>query len=276
MTLVRRFRSKIAFTISAAFLIFPFEAALSASRIELKYLVTYLHVTVGSGQWRIEFDRGHYTTDVTGQITGMMMWLINGNGSGRAEGQIIHGTPQPEHFVAHVTSSAENDDITISFQNGAIRDVQALPPFPIVPKRVPITPELLVGTSDPLSAAFVLSNRESGAGPCGRQLQIFDGRRRYDAKLQFKRSEKVSIEPNFSGATFVCSVHLDPIAGQLTEGSVTKFLAETKDDIEIEYTYIDEAQAFVPVAATIPTLVGTLHVNAQLIASRALGMENAR
>src|ERR1700728_2107152 len=206
----------------------------------------------------------------------MMTWLINGDGSGRAEGQIIHGVPQPGRFVAHVASSAENDDVTISFQNGAIRDVQALPPFPIVPERVPMTPQLLVGASDPLSVAFVLSNREGGAGPCVRQLQIFDGRRRYNAKLQLKRSGKVSIEPNFSGATFVCSVHLVPIAGQLTEGSVTKFLAETKDDIEIEYAYIDEAQAFVPVAATIPTLVGTLHINAQLLTSQASDIENAR
>jgi len=276
MTPVRRLTSKTAFAITVVFVLFSFETARAASRIEVKYLVTYLHVTVGSGQWNLALDRDHYTTDVTGRIAGMMTWLINGDGSGRAEGHIIHGSLQPERFVAHVASSAENDDVTISFQNGVIRDVQAFPPFPAVPKRVPITPELLAGASDPLSVAFVLSNRESGAGPCEKQLQVFDGRRRYDAKFQFKRSEKVSIGPNYSGTSLVCSVHLIPIAGQLAEGSVTKFLAENKYDIEIEYTYIDEAQAFVPIAATIPTLVGTLHINAQLITSRTSDIENAR
>jgi hypothetical protein len=276
MILLRRFGSSAAFTLGLFFLVFPVKPSLAGGQIELKYLVTYLHVTVGAGQWSLDLDQDRYVTAASGQIAGMMTLLINGNGSGRAEGHIVRGVPQPDRFAAHVASSAENDDVTMSFQDGAIRDFQALPPFPPTPKRVTITSELLEGASDPLSAAFIPLNHKSEIDPCSEHLRIFDGRRRYDVTLQLKRSEKVSIEPGYRGVGIVCSVQVVPIAGQQTEESAVRFLADTKDDIEIEYAFIEEAQAFVPIAGTIPTLVGTLHVNAQRITIQTSDIKKPR
>lgn len=276
MIFLCRLGSSAAFTLGLFFLAFPVEPSLAGPRIELKYRVTYLHVTVGAGQWSLDLDQDRYATAAAGQITGMMSLLINGDGSGRAEGHIVRGAPQPDRFAAHVASSAENDDVTMSFQDGAIRDFQALPPFPPAPKRVPVTSELLEGASDPLSAAFIPLNKNSETGPCSEHLRIFDGRRRYDATLQLKRSEKVSIEPGYQGAAVVCSVRVVLIAGQQVEGSAAKFLADTKDDIEIEYAFIEEAQAFVPIAGAIPTLVGTLHVDAQQITIQTSNIKKPR
>ena len=271
-----RLGSNLAFSIRVILLLFPVSSALAASRIELKYVVSYLHVTVGSGRWSLDLDRDRYKIAGAGQITGLITWLINGGGAGQAEGNIARGFAQPDGFLAHIASSAEKDDIAISFQNGAVRTLQASPPFPAVPKRVPVTSEDLKGVIDPLSAAFVPANQDSEAGPCGKQLHIFDGRRRYDATLQLKRSERVSIEPDYKGTAVVCSVRLLPISGQLAEGSVAGFLAETKDDIEIEHALIGEAQVFVPVSATIPTLVGTLHINAQRITIESTDTKSSR
>ena len=91
------------------------------------------------------------------------------------------------------------------------------------------------------------------------QLPIFDGRRRYNVALAFKRVEDITIAPGYHGAAIVCSVHLFPIAGQQANSSAIKFLVE-RNDIEFWFASVPDQHIAVPVRATIPTLIGTLQV----------------
>lgn len=233
----------------------------ASSKIEVNYVVKYLSVTIGSGSWQIDVTGDKYVITASGRVQGMMSVLINGQGSGRTQGEFSKDHLLARTFDAQVESTAENDSIEMTLQLGVVTTLSASPAFPAVPKRVPVTPNLLRGVIDPLSATPVFVNGDTGdaSTACGRNLPIFDGRRRYDVKLAFKKAENIAIPPVYRGTGIVCSARLIPIAGYQVDTAGTKYLIES-NDLEVEYAFIPEAHVFVPVGASIPTLIGTVHV----------------
>ena len=75
---------------------------------------------------------------------------------------------------------------------------------------------------------------------CRGGSSMFDGRLRYDLKLDFKRMETVKAERGYHGPAVVCAVYFTPVAGYIPDRPVIKYLA-TERRIEI---------AFVPIAGT--------------------------
>jgi Protein of unknown function (DUF3108) len=258
-----RLRAPAALGLTLLLVVLPSGASQAGSRIEITYAVTYLHVTIGAGHWSLDVSGDHYATTASGEVKGTMSFLINGEGSGRAEGVIARGNPVPSRFTAHVASTAENDDIKIAFQNGVVEELYATPPFPPIPRRVTVSAAALEDVSDPLSAALAFMGGTNDAFPnlCDGRLRIFDGRRRFDVALSYKRTENVSVPPAFRGTGLVCSAQLFPIAGQQVKNSALKYLVESRD-LRVEYAAVPEVRAFVPIAATLPTLIGTVHVDA--------------
>lgn len=258
-----RLRSAVAVWLGLPLFALASSGSLAGTRVEVAYTVIYLHVTIGSGRWALDVRNDRYVATASGEVKGMMSLLINGQGSGRSEGVIAHGNASPARFAAHVISTGESDDIDVAFQNGAVTELHALPPFPPVPKRLVLTRDVLENVRDPLSAAIIFTENPNEAAPslCDRRLRIFDGRRRFDVALSFKRTDDVSLPPTYRGTGIVCGARLFPIAGHQVGSSALKYLVESKD-LEIEYVLAPEARAFLPVAATFPTLIGTVYVNA--------------
>lgn len=180
----------------------------------LRYEITYLGITIGSVEWHIDLTDDQYSIAVSGEVNGMMSVLINGRGSGTTRSVVSNGRASAANFEAHVVTSAEDDTISMSIQSGAVRTLLATPPFPPTPKRVPLTADTLRNVIDPLSATFVLAgSTEIASDACMPRLPVFDGRRRYDVDLSFKRTEKIEINPDYRGIATVCSARLVPIAG---------------------------------------------------------------
>ena len=51
---------------------------------------------------------------------------------------------------------------------------------------------------------------------------MFDGRLRYDLKLDFKRMETVKAEKGYHGPAVVCAVYFTPVAGYIPDRPVIK------------------------------------------------------
>ncbi len=255
-----------AFCIGSIFGAVAASPALAHTIITVNYTVGYLGLTIGSGRWQIEATEDQYAVSASGQVKGMVSMLINGQVSGSARGVVSKGDPVASKFDINVVSTAENDSVEVSFQSGVVKDLVALPPFPPLPKRVPVTESLLRGVIDPLSAPPIFVDIDSDVVPkaCARRLPIFDGRRRYDVALAFKRVEDIAIKPTYRGTEIVCSAHLIPIAGQQVDSSTVKYLTES-NKIEIAFAFIPEAHMLVPVGGSLPTLIGTIHVNPERI-----------
>jgi hypothetical protein len=196
----------------------------------------------------------------------MMSYLINGDGAAHADGVIAHGDPSPNRLAAHVVTTTENDDVAIVFQSGSVKELRATPPFPPIPKRVAVSAADLADVSDPLSAAldFTGGRTDVNSSPCDRRLRIFDGRRRFDVALSYKHKKSISVPPALESNGTVCSAQLVPIAGQQVKNSALKYLVESKD-LEVRYASIPAVRAYIPIAATLPTLIGTVHVNQSIV-----------
>ena len=118
-------------------------------------------------------------------------------------------------------------------EQGDVTELKADPPAPAAdPDRVPLTAAHQQGVVDPFTAWLIPAAGEGdglGRAACERTLPIFDGQKRYDLKLAFKRMDKAKADKGYQGPALVCAVTFQPIAGHRPASSTVKFLAGGRD-----------------------------------------------
>src|SRR5262249_12106549 len=97
---------------------------------------------------------------------------------------------------------------------------------------------------------------------CNRVLLIFDGQRRYNLVLAYRRLDKVNIERGYSGPVLVCGAILQPIGGYRADSMVVKYIAGRRD-IELWFAPITGTSIMAPIRVLVPTLIGTLRIRAE-------------
>jgi hypothetical protein len=128
---------------------------------------------------------------------------------------------------------------------------------------VPLTQLHVQGVTDPLTALLLPDAGGEGAPAkegCERTLAVFDGRRRYDLALSFKRVEKMQHRPE-GERLLVCNVVLRPIAGHRADSMIMRYVAGRRD-IEISFAPIAGTRYLAPFRLSLPTLIGTMAVQA--------------
>ena len=96
---------------------------------------------------------------------------------------------------------------------------------------------------------------------CNRILSIFDGQRRYDLVLSFKRMDSMRINIGYAGPVLVCAVVLKPIAGYRADSMLVKYVGG-KSDMEIWFAPIAGTTVIAPARVLMPTVIGTLEIAA--------------
>src|SRR5262249_51474676 len=175
---------------------------------------------------------------------------------------------RPAAFDADVKTSAETEKIKMTFDAAGITDLVVDPPFPPpAPKqeRVPVTDADRKGVLDPLSAGLVIvSGSADVLKPESSQTKIpvFDGRRRFDAALSFKRMDKVKVEGGYQGPAIVCAVQVIPIAGHRAAATAMQHLVKS-NAVEVTLAPLAGTRVLVPFSASVPTLVGPVSITAE-------------
>ena len=100
------------------------------------------------------------------------------------------------------------------------------------------------GTGDPVSPEA-----------CHATTSIFDGRMRYDLKLDFKRMATVKAEKGYQGPVVVCAIYFSPVAGYIPDRAAIKYLAAQRN-MEVWLAPIAGTRVLVPFKMTIPTPLG--------------------
>jgi hypothetical protein len=95
---------------------------------------------------------------------------------------------------------------------------------------------------------------------CERTLPIFDGHRRFDLKLAFKRTDKVKLDNRYAGPVAVCAVTFAPVAGHRSDSKLVKFLQDR--DIELWLAPVAGTRLLAPVRLSISNMFGNLVVQA--------------
>jgi hypothetical protein len=101
------------------------------------------------------------------------------------------------------------------------------------------------GTGDPVSPEA-----------CHTTTAIFDGRMRYDLKLDFKRMATVKAEKGYQGPVVVCAIYFSPVAGYIPDRAAIKYLAAQRN-MEVWLAPIAGTRVLVPFKMTVPTPLGT-------------------
>jgi len=216
---------------------------------------------VGQSAWTVRIEPDRYSASASGGSVDLMNVLVRGEGNAKVSGVIRDGRLVPESFSSKLVEEGETSDLKMTFEEGVVTAVETDAPPP-GPDRVPLTQAHVVGVTDPLTALLVLEPDAAGAPrkeSCDRTLAIFDGRRRYDLVLSFKRIEEP--QEKQLGRILVCNVILQPIAGHRASSMIMKYVAGRRD-MEISFAPIAGTAMLAPFRLTVPTLIGTMAVQA--------------
>jgi hypothetical protein len=242
----------------------PAHGALAQGRLEARYEATLAGIPVGKGAWSIDIGEDQFTATASGGTAGLLKAFASGSGTGASQGRVVNGALVATGYAATTTTSKKSEAIHMVLANGTIKEYAIEPEPPVDPDRLPVTDALRRGVYDPMTGSLL---RVPGTGElltpdsCRTGAAIFDGRMRYDLKLDFKRMETVRAEKGYAGPVVVCAIYFTPIAGYIPDRPVIKYLAAQRN-IEIAFAPIAGTRILVPFRMVIPTPLGTAMLEA--------------
>jgi Protein of unknown function (DUF3108) len=243
-------------------------AAYAQTRFKAHYVISMTGVSIGQIAWIGSIGDQRYTTSANGKASGVLSVLVNGEGSVDARGVIVGGRLVPKSFTSKIVDDEGNSELRMTFDDGVVKELVAPAPVPGM-DRLPVTEADRRGVADPLSAMLMSAGDSAMAQEnCGHVLSIFDGRRRYDLALSFKRVDKVAIAGGYSGQVLICGVVLKPIAGYRAESMLVKYVAGRRD-MELWFAPVAGTSTIAPIRVSMPTLIGTLEITADQFESLA-------
>jgi hypothetical protein len=242
-----------------ALAITPPSPAAAQGRLDARYEVTLAGIPVGKGTWVIDISDDQYSAAASGGTTGLLKAFASGAGTGAAQGRVVNGALVPITYSATTTSSKKSETIRMALSGGNVKDFAIDPVPPVDPDRIPVTDAHRRGVFDPMTGALL---RVPGTGDpvspeaCHATTAIFDGRMRYDLKLDFKRMATVKAENGYEGPVVVCAIYFAPVAGYIPDRPAIKYLAAQRN-MEVWLAPIAGTRILVPYKMSIPTPIGT-------------------
>jgi len=231
-------------------------------QFEGNYTLSMTGISIGKLEWRGRIGGAEYAMTANGRTSGLLSVLINGEGNVSLKGTTRDGRSQSVTWASKLTSRDELSIVNMTFESGKVRDLKVTEPPPEA-DRVPLTEAHKNSVIDPLSAFLIpaAAGDPLQASACQRDLNIFDGRRRYDVSLSFRRIDKATPEKGYNGPALVCSARLSPIAGHRTSSPLVKFILEGST-IEIWFVPIAGTTLLAPVRLSVASALGTLLLRA--------------
>jgi Protein of unknown function (DUF3108) len=233
-------------------------SAFAQGRLDARYEATLAGIPVGKGVWTIDISDDAFSASAFGGTSGLLKAFASGSGAGAAQGRVVNGALVASNYSASTTTSKKTEAIRMLLANGTIKEYAIEPEPPVDPDRIPVTEAHRKGVFDPMTGAML---RVPGAadplGPdaCRTGTAIFDGRMRYDLKLDFKRMETVKAEKGYQGPVVVCALYFVPVAGYIPDRPVIKYLSAQRN-MEIAFAPVAGTRVLVPFRMVIPTPLG--------------------
>src|SRR5258708_5410960 len=243
--------------LAALVMLRPAGPASAQGKLDARYEVTLAGIPVGKGSWVVDIADDQYSASASGGTSGLLKAFASGSGTGGSQGRIVNGALVPQVYSATVQSK-KSETIRMSLTSGNIKEFTIDPEPPVDPDRIPVTDAHRRGVSDPMTGSLLrVPGTADPVGPdaCRTGGAIFDGRMRYELKLDYKRMEHVKAEKGYSGPVVVCAVYFTPVAGYIPDRAAIKYLAAQRN-IEAWFAPIAGTRVLVPFRMMIPTPLG--------------------
>jgi hypothetical protein len=239
------------------------QAARADGRLDARYKVSVAGIAIGKSDINIVIGGTGYTGSASGRASGVLRVLVSGEGSVSTRGMIVDGRLVPASFTSSTTRDDEKAEVKMTLDGGAVKDLTAQTNT-TGEERVPVTEEHRKGIIDPLTALLVQVGGTGdvvAAEACQRTLPIFDGRRRFDLTLSFKRIDKVKADKGYAGPAAVCGVAFKPLAGHRPDSALVKYLSGGRD-IELTLAPIAGTRVLAPFRLSIANMLGNMVIEA--------------
>ena len=240
------------------------DPAAAQGRLEAHYEATLAGIPVGRGAWTVDISEDQFSAAASGGTMGLLNAIAGGSGTGASQGRVVNGALVSTGYTASTTTSKKTEAIHMTLANGNVKDFGIEPEPPVDADRIPITDAHRHGVYDPMTGSMLrVPGTADPLSPeaCRTGAGIFDGRMRYDLKLDFKRMETVKAEKGYRGPVVVCAVYFMPIAGYIPDRPVIKYLTSQRN-IEIAFAPVAGTRILVPFRMVIPTPLGTAMLEA--------------
>lgn len=245
------------------------QPALAQAQFDARYTLSMAGVPIGKLTWKTQLGTSDYTTQANGRVSGFLSLLVSGEGNVTVKGQVKDGRPQPASFVSAVVREDEKVNVQFTLDGSRVRDLKVDEPPPEA-DRVPIADAHKTGVIDPLSALLIPGPADPMAREgCERTLSMFDGRRRYDLALTFKRTDMIKNDAGKQLRVLVCAIKFTPMSGHRSSSQLIKFLSEGRD-IEIWLAPVTGTHILAPVRLSVASLVGNMVLQADQFETTAL------
>src|SRR3954467_1339621 len=257
---------------AAALMALAPQAVFAQGRLDAQYEATLAGIPVGKGAWTIEIGDDTFSAAAQGGTAGLLKAFSGGTGSGASQGRVVNGALVPNAYTATTTTQKKSETIRLVLANGIVKDFSIDPVPPVDPDRVVVTEAHRKGVLDPMTGSMLrVPGNGEGLSPeaCRTGAGIFDGRLRYDLKLDYKRMETVKAEKGYHGPAVVCAIYFTPVAGYIPDRPVIKYLA-TERRMEIAFVPIVGTRILVPFRMTIPTPFGPAMLEATSFITTAM------
>ncbi len=239
-------------------------SALAQGRLEARYEATLAGIPVGKGAWTIDVSDDQYVATASGGTSGLLKAFASGTGAGASQGRVVNGALVATNYSASTTTQKKIESIRMILSGGNVKEYAIEPEPPVDPDRIPVTDAQRRGVYDPMTGSLL---RVPGSGDplspeaCRTGAAIFDGRMRYDLKLDYKRMETVKAEKGYQGPVVVCAIYFSPIAGYIPDRAVIKYLTAQRN-IEVAFAPLAGTRILVPFRMVIPTPLGSAMLEA--------------
>src|SRR5580698_4859789 len=170
------------------------QPAFAQGKLEAQYEATLAGIPVGRGAWNIEISDDQYSASAVGGTAGLLKTFASGTGSSSAQGRVVNGALVPTSYTATTTTPKKSETIHMVLNNGTIKEYAIEPEPPVDPDRIAVTEAHKKGVFDPMTGSMLrVPGTADPVSPeaCRASAAVFDGRMRYDLKLDFKRMETV-------------------------------------------------------------------------------------
>jgi hypothetical protein len=256
----------------------PLVPAAAQGRLDARYEVTLAGIPVGKGAWTIEVTDDQYSAAASGGTTGLLKAFSSGSGSGASQGRVVNGTPAATSYLATVESAKKSETIRISFAGGNVKELAIEPEPPVDPDRLVVADAHKRGVLDPMTASLLrVAGTADPVGPeaCRMGAGVFDGRMRYDLRLDFKRMDTVKSEKGYQGPVVVCAIYFAPVSGFIPDRPAIKYLAAQRN-MEVWFAPISGTRILVPYRLSVPTPLGVGVLEATQFVTSAMPSRTAK
>jgi uncharacterized protein DUF3108 len=209
---------------SAGLLLFLLTTAQAADpdRIEMRiemFGTASVHVATNRTVVEEAAERYAITTDV--ESRGIAAVFMDLTSHSEVRGRLTRDSVHPQAYLGEVHRNGNVNRNRVEYAtDGAVTGVSEPP----VETHTPVTPSLMRGTVDQLTAFFMIERQLAYRRSCALVVAVFDGRRRYDLHFTDVAPEvfQATDDRSFAGATQVCRMRREAIAGFLDDSGRTE------------------------------------------------------